>query len=471
MIRFGTGGWREIIGDGFTKAQVRRIAQALCDRMAAEQTSQRGVVVGYDRRFLSAEAAGWAVEVLAGNGVPVTLVTRPAPTPMIMWTVRDQGCGYGIAVTASHNPALYNGLKIFTDGGRDAELAVTDAIAERANAISDDEIRALPPQQLAACGLVTEQQSINWYLDAIIDQLDLDTIRHQHLTVVLDPMYGVAQTGLQTILMTARCQVDVIHDRHDTLFGGRLPSPTADTLEGLRRAVLDRKADLGIATDGDADRLGIIDDTGRFVHPNEILVLLYDYLLEGKGWRGPAVRNMSTTHLLDRVAQAHGERCYEVPVGFRWVSAAMAATDAIIGGESSGGLTVRGHVPGKDGIYAGCLLVEMVAASGRRLSDVYEDLLLRYGRLEMVEDGYGFTPDRRHAMHQRLFTDRDLPDFHFGVQQVSWQDGCKVYFDNGGWVTIRFSGTEPLLRVSCEMPTADQARKVSSQVAAHLGLV
>lgn len=471
MIRFGTGGWREIIGDGFTKANVRRITQALCDRMAAEQVTARGVVIGYDRRFLSAEAAQWAVEVLVANQVPVTLVTRPVPTPMIMWTVRNKGCAYGIAVTASHNPALYNGLKIFTEGGRDAELGITDEIAERANQIDEAAVRALPPDAVTQTGLVTEQQSINWYLDAIIDQLDLDTIRHRHLTIVLDPMYGVAQTGLQTILMTARCQVEVINNRHDTLFGGQLPSPTAHTLEGLRWAVLDRHADLGIATDGDADRLGIIDDTGRFVHPNEILVLLYDYLLERKGWRGPAVRNMSTTHLLDRVAEAHGESCYEVPVGFKWIAAKMAETDAVIGGESSGGLTVRGHIAGKDGIYAGSLLVEMVAASGKKLSELYEDLLQRYGRLEMVEDGYGFTAERRTELQQRLFTDHDLPGFELPVQRVAWDDGCKVYFENGGWVTVRFSGTEPLLRVFCEMPTAEQAREVSSRVAAHLGLV
>lgn len=470
MINFGTGGWREIIGDRFTRANVRLIVQALCDRMAAEGVTERGIVIGHDRRFLSAEATRWAVEVFLGNGVPVTLIGRPAPTPMFMWTVRDKGCAYGMAITASHNPALYNGIKIFTEGGRDAELSVTDDIAARANALTDDQVTAVAPDEVDGHPLLTVQTSLNWYLDSIIDKLDMDTIRHRHLHLVLDPMFGVAQTSLQTVLMTARCQVDVINDRHDTLFGGRLPSPSAATLEPLRQAVLERHADLGIATDGDADRLGIIDDQGNFLHPNQILVLLYDYLLTGKGWTGPAVRNMSTTHLLDRVAKAHGEECYEVPVGFKWISAKMAETDAVIGGESSGGLTVRGHIAGKDGVYAGSLLVEMVAASGKKLSELYADILDKYGRLEMTEDAYHFEGERKAELERRVFVDHDLPDFGVEVREVRWDDGCKVYFANDGWVTIRFSGTEPVLRVFCEMPTLAEAEAVSARVAQHLGL-
>lgn len=470
MINFGTGGWREIIGDGFTRENVRRITQALCERMAAEGVEDRGVVIGHDRRFLSAEATGWAVEVFLGNRIPVTSIARPAPTPMFMWTVRDKGCAYGMAITASHNPALYNGIKIFTEGGRDAEVSVTDEIAARANALRDADVVAVAPEDVSGHPLLTVQTSLNWYLDAIIDKLDMETIRHRHLYVVLDPMFGVAQTSLQTVLMTARCQVDVINDRHDTLFGGRLPSPTAATLEPLRQAVVERGADLGVATDGDADRLGIIDDQGHFLHPNQILVLLYDYLLDGKGWKGPAVRNMSTTHLLDRVAAAHGEVVYEVPVGFKWISAKMAETDAVIGGESSGGLTVRGHIAGKDGVYAGSLLVEMVAASGKKLSELYADILAKYGVMEMTEAAYAFAGERKADLEHRVFVQHDLPEFPVPVERVRWDDGCKVYFAGGGWVTIRFSGTEPVLRVFCEMPTLAEAQAISGLVASHLGL-
>ena len=308
---------------------------------------------------------------------------------------------------------------------------------------------------------------MNWYIDAILDHVDLEAIRHAHLKVVLDPMFGVSRTCLQTILMTARCDVDTIHERRDTLFGGRLPSPNSKTLQALTQEVIERGADIGIATDGDADRLGIIDDQGHFLHPNQILVLLYTYLLEDKGWQGPCVRNLATTHLLDRVAEAHGQTCYEVPVGFKWVSSKMAETSAIIGGESSGGLTVKGHIAGKDGIYAGTLLVEMIAKRGKKLSQIYADIEERYGRLEMVEDDFSFAPEDKDRLKQRIYQDKDLPDFSLEVDHISDMDGVKVYFVNGGWIIVRFSGTEPLLRVFCEMPVAEMARECIDKVVKH----
>ena len=470
MIEFGTGGWRAIIGDEFTRENVRLLAQGLADRMHEEGVVERGVVLSYDRRFLSDVAAWWAIEVLAGNDVPVTVITRPVPTPMCMWTVKQKGSAYGITVTASHNPALYNGIKVFTEGGRDAELEVTDEITAHVRTLDPAAVRSLAPHEVADSPLVTQQSSINWYLDAIIEQLDLDAIRHAHLSVVLDPMFGVAQTSLQTILVSARCEVSVINARHDPLFGGRMPSPAEGSLSPLRQAVLDQGADLGIATDGDADRLGIIDDRGNYLSPNQVLVLLYEYLLSGKGWSGPVVRNLSTTHLLDRVAAAHGEVCHEVPVGFKWISSKMAETDAVIGGESSGGLTVRGHIPGKDGIYAGSLLVEMVARSGKRLSEIYADLVARYGELVMDESSYGYTPARRDELQRRIFEEHDLPAFDREIDRTSWVDGCKVYFADDSWLTIRFSGTEPVIRVFAEAPTAQEAKELSRTVADHYAL-
>ena len=240
----------------------------------------------------------------------------------------------------------------------------------------------------------------------------MDAIRSRGLKIVLDPMYGVSKTSLQTILLTARCDVDVIHDRHDTLFGGRLPAPNVETLVTLRNTVLERKADIGIATDGDADRLGIIDDKGQFVHPNQILVILYYYLLKYKGWHGAAVRNIATTHLLDKVAAAFGETCYEVPVGFKHISGKMLETNAVIGGESSGGLTVRGHIQGKDGIYAASLLVEMLAVTGKKLSQIYEEIIEEYGRLVMAERDYRFSQQRKEEILQLLMVDKKLSLIH-----------------------------------------------------------
>ncbi|ATG53730.1 phosphonomutase [Brachybacterium ginsengisoli] len=470
MIRFGTGGWRAIIGDEFTRENVRLLAQALADRMHAEGVVERGLVISYDRRFLSDVSAWWAIEVLAGNGIPVRVITRPVPTPMCMWTVQQTEAAYGIAVTASHNPALYNGLKIFTEGGRDADLGVTNELTAHVATLSAEDVRSLAPHEVRDSELVTEQSSINWYLDAIIEQLDLEAIRHAHLNIVLDPMFGVAQTSLQTILVSARCQVEVINARHDPLFGGRMPSPAEGSMTPLRQAVLEHGADLGIATDGDADRLGIIDDLGNYLSPNQVLVLLYEYLLTGKGWRGPVVRNMSTTHLLDRVAAAHGETCHEVPVGFKWISAKMAETDAVIGGESSGGLTVRGHIPGKDGIQAAGLLVEMVARSGKKLSQLYAELVERHGSLVMEEAAYEYTPERRGELQRRIFEEHELPGFDREITRISWEDGCKICFADDSWLTIRFSGTEPVIRVFSEAETADEAQLLSHTVATHYRL-
>ncbi|WP_207731156.1 phosphoglucomutase/phosphomannomutase family protein [Aestuariimicrobium ganziense] len=470
MIEFGTGGWRAIIADGFTKANVALLAQGLAQRILFEPDAKREVAMGYDRRFLSREAAWWAAQVLAANGIHVQMVDRPAPTPLVMFTTREIGAPYGLAVTASHNPALYNGIKVFTAGGRDADAETTDELQQQVNALSEDDVVTMEADEAVAQGLITVLTSFNDYIDAIIDQVDMAAIRKSGLSVVLDPMFGVSRTCLETILVTARCQVEVINDRRDTLFGGRLPSPNVDTLRALTQTVVDRRADLGIGTDGDADRLGIIDDQGHFLHPNQILVLLYHYLLTVKGWKGPGVRNLATTHLLDRVAEAHGERCIEVPVGFKHISSAMEANDAIIGGESSGGLTVRGHIKGKDGIYAASLLVEMIAVRQKKLSEIYADLVAEYGELVMVEDDYAFNASRKHEIQGRLFVDRDLPTFDLEVAEVSWLDGCKVRFTNGGWVVVRFSGTEPLLRIFSEMPTREQAEQASATFATHLGV-
>lgn len=252
-------------------------------------------------------------------------------------------------------------------------------------------------------------------------------------------------------MATARCDVQVIHEEHDTLFGGKLPAPSAFTLRSLQNYVVDRKCDIGIATDGDADRVGVIDDTGKFLHPNDILVMLYYYLVKYKGWKGAVVRNVATTHMLDKVAEGFGEKCYEVPVGFKYISAKMNETNAIIGGESSGGLTVRGHINGKDGIYASTLLVEMIAVTGKKLSQIARDIEDEYGAIHMEERDYKFSQEKKDQIYDTLLIQKQLPEMDLEIDKISYLDGCKVYFKNGGWIIARFSGTEPLLRIFCEM--------------------
>lgn len=473
MIRFGTGGWRAVIGDEFTKKNIQILTQGLCEKIKKEGVEKKPVVLGYDRRFLAKEAMQWAAAVLAANGIEARLINKSSPTPLIMYYVMKHELAYGMMVTASHNPAIYNGIKVFTAGGRDADEIQTGEIETYMDAVEADDSKmaqAVEYEEGLRSGLIQEIYPLNEYLDNIIAAVDMQAIRDGNLRVALDPMYGVSETSLKTILLTARCDVYTIHERHDTLFGGKLPSPSASTLRTLQNYVMDKGCDIGLATDGDADRIGVIDDTGRFLHPNDILVLLYYYLVKYKGWHGPVVRNLATTHMLDKVAERFGEKCYEVPVGFKHISAKMQETGAIIGGESSGGLTVKGHINGKDGVYAAALLVEMIAVTGKKLSEIYGDIQEECGSIFMEERDYKFSHEKKAKIHKILMEDKQIPKLPFTVERVSYLDGCKVYFENGGWVVARFSGTEPLLRIFCEMPTAEEAGKVSEIYEEFLGL-
>ncbi|MDK2807843.1 MAG: hypothetical protein PWP24_577 [Clostridiales bacterium] len=470
MIEFGTGGWRAIIGEEFTKENIQLLSQAMVNKMMDEGVAEKGIILGYDRRFLSKEAMRWSAEVFAAANIKTYLINKSSPTPLVMFYVMKHDFPYGMMITASHNPAIYNGIKVFTEGGRDADAEQTRDIEEYIGGIKKGEVKSVEYDRGIANGWIQEIYPLNEYLDAIIASIDMDAIKRASLKVVLDPMYGVSETSLKTILMTARCEVITIHERHDTLFGGKLPAPSAATLHSLKHTVTDKYADIGIATDGDADRIGVIDDKGNFLHPNDILVLLYYYLVKYKGWHGSVVRNIATTHMLDQVAKRFGELCYEVPVGFKYISSKMAQTKAIIGGESSGGLTVRGHIHGKDGIYAAALLVEMVAVTGKNLSAIMADIHEECGYIFMEERDYSFSKEKKDALYQTLMVEKKIPALTQEIDRISYLDGSKVYFKNGGWVIARFSGTEPLLRIFCEMPDLLSAKKICDQYEQYLDL-
>ena len=301
MIKFGTGGWRAVIGDEFTKSNIQLLAKAVSSKMKAEGVNEKGIVIGYDRRFLAKEAMQWSAQVFAAEGIKAYLVNKSSPTPLIMYYVMKHEFAYGMMVTASHNPSLYNGIKVFTAGGRDADEIQTAEIEKYIGEIKPGEVNEMDYAEGLEKGLIEEIYPLNEYLDNIIAAVNMDAIRKANLKVAIDPMYGVSETSLTTILHTARCEVISIHDRHDTLFGGKLPSPSASTLRALQNTVIDNNCDIGLATDGDADRIGVVDDTGRFLHPNDILVLLYYFLVKFKGWKGQVVRKIATPHMVDKV--------------------------------------------------------------------------------------------------------------------------------------------------------------------------
>ncbi|MDP2568264.1 phosphoglucomutase/phosphomannomutase family protein [Photobacterium damselae subsp. piscicida] len=468
MIQFGTGGWRAIIGDEFTKDNVRLVAQALANIMTAEAVTDNGFVIGFDRRFLSDKAAKWFAEVLAGNGIKVSFINKYVPTPIVMFKSRQIGATYSACITASHNPADYNGIKVFIEGGRDADEIITQKIEQQIATLQSDQIQYVDFEQAEHDQLIEIINPMNEFVDSIIDFIDIEAIKKANLRVLIDPMFGVAKNALQTVLISGRCDVDVINDGQNPSFGGLMPSPSAATLYRLKHLVAHEGYDIGIGTDGDADRLGIIDEKGNFIHPNEVLLLLYYYLLEYKGWQGSVVRNIATTHLLDKVAAAYGEKCFEVPVGFKHISAQMEADDSLIGGESSGGLTIRGHIKGKDGVFASSLLVEMISVTGKKLSELLDEIYGKYGYAYTAEGDCTFKASDCERLYNKIYVEKALPEFAYEVEKVSYADGAKVYFKNGGWALARFSGTEPLLRLFVEMEDKDQAEAVLLQLKSFL---
>lgn len=395
MIKFGTGGWRAVIADEFTKENIRLLMAGLCRLMEKEGLAGAEVCVGYDRRFLSKESAHWAAEVLAGCGFHPFVINRSSPTPLMMFTVKKRGEPYGIAVTASHNPAIYNGIKVFTAGGRDADETVTARIEAEIAQLTPADVKSVDYDEAVARGLITEANPMNEYLDSILSAVDVEAIKNAALRIGFDPMYGVSWSSLSMLLTTCRCDLEIIHDRHDTLFGGKLPAPNVDTLKPLAALVLDKHCDLGIATDGDADRLGVIDNEGQFIHPNKLLVLLYYYLVKYRGWHGPCVRNNSTSHLLDRVAAGLGEKCYEVPVGFKWVSAKMTETDAVIGGESSGGWPSGATSPARTASTPPRCWWRCWPSRKSRCRELFAEIAARYGDPQWAEADFRMTPARQ----------------------------------------------------------------------------
>lgn len=467
-IKFGTGGWRAVIGDDFVRERIQKVAGGVLEMMKEEGKTEKPVIIGYDRRFLSAKAAMWAAEVLAAGGIKVWFMNRSVPTPLVMHTVLKKGLYYGLEITASHNPPEYNGIKLIVEEGRDAPVETTEKLEGYIKKLGFIETKAF--DSAVADGIIEYiKNPFNDFLDDIIANLDMDLLRQRGLRVAFDTMHGSGSYPLVVIYHTARCTIDTLNLNKDAYFGGQMPAPTEDTLATLRNEVKIGKYDLGIAMDGDGDRLGIIDKNGRYISANEILCLLYYYLVKYKGWKGPIVRNLATTHILDRLATHFGEKCYEVPVGFKYISSKIDEVNAVLGGESSGGLTVRGHIHGKDSIYAASLFSEMVSATNKSPSELLEEIESICGKSEFVEDNISFDYEKKPEIDNLIMTEKKLPEFCEEIDWVNYIDGCKVYFKNGDFVICRFSGTEPVLRIFSESSDRSKAESYIKSFAEFIG--
>lgn len=459
MIKFGTGGWRAVIADEFTFENVRRVAKAIALYACEIGEQDKPIIVGHDLRFLSGRFSRAFAEVLAYHGIKVWFIEEAVPTPMLMFAVDQEDLALGIMITASHNPPEYNGIKVIVKGGKDAPVEVTDRLEEILRAFSDEKIKGSVFFDEVSKGNIFYYSNKNAYIDSLLDQIDTRAVQQHNLKVLFNPMFGVSKDIMAMCLASLRCSVDLMNDRRDTMFGSKNPSPSRESLQDMEYRMKEGKYHIGIATDGDSDRIGLYDELGNYIDANEILKLLYFYLKEYRQESGGLVRNLTTTHILDRIAHSYDEPAYEVPVGFKYISSKMDEENLLLGGESSGGLKIRGHVNGKDGILAALLAVEMLAKTGKTLSELLTEINDRYGVLHFDSVNLPYQPRQRQRLNRLLLEEKYVPGFGKELAQIAYMDGVKYYFLDDSWLSIRFSGTEPVLRIFMEATSAAEAEQ------------
>jgi alpha-D-glucose phosphate-specific phosphoglucomutase len=458
-IKFGTSGWRGVIADDFTVARVRVVTQAICDHLSSQGLKDKGVVVGYDTRFLSERFAEEAVRVLAANGIHAYLSNRDVPTPTVSFEIIRRKAAGGINFTASHNPPLYNGLKFSPAWGGPALPETTKDIETRANALLEkNSVAVISLAEAKEKGLAEEVDLRKVYLDDLKKKIDMDTIRKAKLKVAVDLLYGTGRDYLDTALRDAGCAVTVIHGYRDTMFGGRSPEPSEGNLAELASTISKGKFDIGLAVDGDADRFGILDTDGTYINPNQVLALVLDYLCRTRGWKGGAARSIATSHLIDVVAKKHGIEVYETGVGFKFIGDLLVQGKIIFGGEESAGMTIKDHVPEKDGILACLLVAEMVAREKKTIKDMLRRLYKEVGTILNDRVNIHITEANRKAVGERL----SQPMNELGGLRVKGKkttaDGTKYMLEDDSWVLMRASGTEPVVRVYVESSSEEKMR-------------
>lgn len=456
-IRFGTDGWRALIAGDFTYANVARCAKGLCDYLKARGTAERGLIVGYDTRFLSPEFADTVAGVCSSQGIRTMLAIEPAPTPVLSYSVLHQGAAGAAIITASHNPASWNGFKFKPEYAGSATQEITDEL-EAAIA----QVPAVDPTEISAglaSGMVERFEPSGAYFDHISKLVDLDTIREARLRVVVDAMYGAGAGYLPHLLAGGATTVDELHGYRNPAFPGMAqPEPIAPNLSELMPLVATTDASVGIALDGDADRVGIIDETGRFVTTLDTFSLLALYLLEEKGWRGSVIKGVTASSALNKMGGMYGVDVHEVQVGFKHMGPRMDELGAMMAGEESGGFAFRGHVPERDGILSGLYVLEYMAKSGKTVSELLAGLFSKVGPHFYHRRDIEFEADDRERIWQ-LANNPDLESLgEFPITASDSIDGRRLRFSDG-WLAVRFSGTEPLLRIYAE---ADSPELVSS---------
>ncbi|HTR26379.1 MAG TPA: phosphoglucomutase/phosphomannomutase family protein [Terriglobales bacterium] len=456
QIKFGTSGWRAVMADEFTFANVQRALHGISRYVASQKPSGAKVIVGRDPRFLGETFCGMTADILSSYGITPLVIAEPAPTPTISYAVIQNKADGAINFTASHNPPEYNGIKFSTPDGAPALPEATKAI--------EAEIAAFDQKPQAPNANQATAQSIDprgIYLKRLGELVDLSAIRKSGVKIAFDPMWGAARGYSDGLLRDAGITVSSVHDFRDVLFGGHAPEPDDHLLEDLRHEMKKTGAAIGIATDGDADRFGIVDQDRTFLQPNYVIALLFDYLVETRGWKNGVGKSVATTNLINALADHHKVELHETPVGFKYIGELIKHDKILIGGEESAGLSIRGHVPEKDGVLAGLLCCEMVARRGASLGKQLQDVFNEVGSFYPVRENFRLTPEVKQKFTEKLRSD---PHEFSGskVARVVRTDGLKLVLADGSWVCYRLSGTEPVVRVYSEARSREGLAKLSA---------
>ena len=484
-IRFGTDGWRGLIAQDFTFDNVALCAQGVANYLRQEGIAHKGLVVGYDTRFASEEFAGRVAEVMAGNGIVTFLSDRAAPTPVISYNILHRNAAGAAVITASHNPALWNGFKYKPDYAGSATPEITTLLEQEIEKAATEGVASLPLQRARDEGLVRDIDAMSPYLEQIARLVDLDAISEAGLNIVVDAMYG-AGAGYVTSLISHRAPqcgitdaverrgktsvVEINGERNPAFPGIERPEPIAVNLSALSRQVVESGADVGIAFDGDGDRLGVIDEKGNFITPLQTFALLALYFLEVKGERGALVKSLTTTSMVYRLGELYGAPVFETPVGFKYICPVMLRENALLGGEESGGYGFRGHIPERDGILSGLLLLEYIVRTGKRPTELLEHLFSVVGPHYYERRDVPFPPDTRDKLQHRLESGEMVEIAGMPVVSTDAIDGRRFIFPSNAWLLARFSGTEPLLRIYAEAESPEKVEELLDGADAFLGL-
>ena len=467
-IRFGTDGWRAIIAQDFTFANVARCAQGLVGYLRETGAAESGLVVGYDTRFLSREFAETVACVCAGNGVRSWLTREAAPTPVVSFSVLDRQAAGAAIITASHNPGIWNGFKFKPEYAGSATDEITGRLEEKIDAVAEPATVSLAEGKER--GLIVEFDPRPPYLERIGALVDLAAIRDAGLHVIVDSMFGAGAGYFAGLVSGGSTTVTEINGYRNPAFPGMdQPEPIAHNLPGLMQKVPAEGASVGIALDGDADRVGIVDETGNFISTLEVFSLLALYLLEHKAMRGPLVKGITSSIMLNKLAEKYGVEVYDMPVGFKHIGPKFSEVDGIMGGEESGGFAFRGHIPERDGILSGLYVLEFMARTGKTPSQLIGDLFAMVGPHYYRRRDVAFDAAARSAIQARIRSD-DLTELAgLKVRSSDEIDGKRLFFDNA-WLAARFSGTEPLLRIYCEAESPELVEKLLDAAAEYLGV-